>query len=295
MYSSIGAISALVMGEPLGQMMLSTKHFNGTNSTYIKFTDDFYNDFEMNLSDIHLKTNESDMMFIQIPEIIKGDPEDECAEYKCNFFNVLDKKGDIMYTVTEENGASIYLIGIMDSILRTYKPKDRTSMTVNIYDDGIAETDEPLFMIEVVSTQVNDAANKVSKLLKTKDKCGCDTYDKLLYALIDTYISAGLEMNFGHFEMMIRSLMRKASNEFEYPDFTANGNPTDYQILSLSDSLYRSPSPAISLRTANLKKQLIDAGIYSTNKTKPSHLDVFFAENPYDVLPAIFLANSEDE
>lgn len=295
MYSSIGAISALVMGEPLGQMMLSTKHFNGTNSTYIKFTDDFYNDFEMNLSDIHLKTNESDMMFIQIPEIIKGDPEDECAEYKCNFFNVLDKKGDIMYTVTEENGASIYLIGIMDSILRTYKPKDRTSMTVNIYDDGIAETDEPLFMIEVVSTQVNDAANKVSKLLKTKDKCGCDTYDKLLYALIDTYISAGLEMNFGHFEMMIRSLMRKASNEFEYPDFTINGNPTDYQILSLSDSLYRSPSPAISLRTANLKKQLIDAGIYSTNKTKPSHLDVFFAENPYDVLPAIFLANSEDE
>ena len=295
MYSSIGAISALVMGEPLGQMMLSTKHFNGTNSTYIKFTDDFYNDFEMNLSDIHLKTNESDMMFIQIPEIIKGDPEDECAEYKCNFFNVLDKKGDIMYTVSEENGASIYLIGIMESILRTYKPKDRTSMTVNIYDDGIAETDEPLFMIEVVSTQVNDAANKVSKLLKTKDKCGCDTYDKLLYALIDTYISAGLEMNFGHFEMMIRSLMRKASNEFEYPDFTFNGNPTDYQILSLSDSLYRSPSPAISLRTANLKKQLIDAGIYSTNKTKPSHLDVFFAENPYDVLPAIFLANSEDE
>jgi hypothetical protein len=295
MYSSIGAISALVMGEPLGQMMLSTKHFNGTNSTYIKFTDDFYNDFEMNLSDIHLRQTDSDMTFIQIPEIIKGDPEDECAEYKCTFFNVLDKNMNLLYTVQEENGANIYLIGIMDSILRTHKPKDRLSLTVNIYDDGITETEEPLFMIEVVSAQVNDAANKVSKLLKTKDKCGCNTYEKLLYALIDTYLGAGLEMNFGHFEMMIRSLIRKDSNDFEYPDFTENGNPTDYRILSLAESLYRSPSPAISLRTSNLKRQLIDADLYGNNKIKPSHLDIFFAENPYDVLPAIFLSDEDTE
>jgi hypothetical protein len=75
---------------------------------------------------------------------------------------------------------------------------------------------------------------------------------------------------------------------------TATGNHDDYTILYLSDSLYKSPSPAISLRTSNLKKQFIDAGLYGPNKSKPSHLDVFFAENPYDVLPAVFLANDED-
>lgn len=294
MYSSIGSISALVMGEPLGQMLLSTKHHNGTNSSYIKFTDDFYNDFEMNLSDIHLKETESEMMYINIPEIIKGDPEDDVAEYYCKYFQVLNKSGEVLYTVEEENGANIYIVGIMDTILKTAKPKARTKMCVNIYDDGIAETDEPLFMIEVVSAQANDAANKVSKLLKTKDKCGCRTYSELLYALIDTYLKAGIEMNFAHFEVMIRSLLRKASDEFAYPDFTATGNHDDYTILSLSDSLYKSPSPAISLRTSNLKKQFIDAGLYGANKSKPSHLDVFFAENPYDVLPAIFLANDED-
>lgn len=293
MYASIGSIAALVMGEPLGQMMLSTKHFNGTNSSYIKFSDDFYNDFEMNLSDIHLKEVDSDLMYIAIPEIIKGDPEDDLAEYRCKYFNVLDKHSNVLYTVEEESGANIYLVGIMETILKTYKPKDRTSLVVNIYDDGIMESDEPLFMIEVASAQANDAANKVSKLLKTKDKCGCSSYYDLLYALIDTYIGAGLEMNFAHFEVMIRTLLRKDSNDYEYPDFTAAGNKNDYKILSLSDSLYKSPSPTISLRSANLKKQIIDAGLYSSDKMKPSHLDVFFAENPYDVLPSIFLSNEE--
>lgn len=293
MYASIGSIAALVMGEPLGQMMLSTKHFNGTNSSYIKFSDDFYNDFEMNLSDVHLKEVDSDMMYIAIPEIIKGDPEDDLAEYRCTYFNVLDKHSNLLYTVEEESGANIYIIGIMETILKSYKPKDRTSMIVNIYDDGIMEADEPLFMIEVASAQANDAANKVSKLLKTKDKCGCQTYEDLLYALIDTYLGSGLEMNFAHFEVMIRTLLRKASNEMEYPDFTENGDPNDYSILSLSDSLYRSPSPTISLRSSNLKKQFIDAGLYSGDKMKPSHLDVFFAENPYDVLPAIFLSEED--
>ena len=188
----------------------------------------------------------------------------------------------------------MFIVGIMDSILKTYKIKDRTSMLVNIYDDGLAESDDPLFRVEIVSAQKSDAANRVSKLLKTKDKCGCNTYEKLLYALIDTYVGAHLIMNFAHFEMMIRSLLRKASNEFEYPDFTENGDPEDYTILSLSDALYKSPSPAISLRSANLKKQIIDASLYSNNKIKPSHLDVFFAENPYDVLPAIFLANDDE-
>ena len=64
-------------------------------------------------------------------------------------------------------------------------------------------------------------------------------------------------------------------------------------ILSLSDSLYKSPSPTISLRSSNLKKQFIDAGLYSSDKMKPSHLDVFFAENPYDVLPAIMLSDED--
>jgi hypothetical protein len=294
MYASIGSISAIVMGEPLGQMMLSTKHFNGTNSSLIKFADEFYNDFEMNLSDIHLKETESEMMYIRIPEIIRGEIDDSGAEYMCKYFEVLDKNEHLLYRVEEEGGANMFIIGSMDAILKTYKPKDRTSMLVNIYDDGLTESDEPLFMIEVVSAQVNDAANRVSKLLKTKEKCGCDTYTKLLYALIDTYNSAGIGMNFAHFEVMIRTLLRKDSNEFEYPDFTANGNPDDYKIMSLSDSLYKSPSPAISLRTSNLKKQIIDAGIYSNSKTKPSHLDVFFAENPYDVLPAIFLADDDE-
>ena len=294
MYASIGSIAALVMGEPLGQMMLSTKHSNGTNSAYIKFPDEFYNDFEMSMSDIHLKEAETDMMYIRIPEIIKGDLDDDGADYYCKYFEVLDKSQNLLYRVEEENGANILIVGIMDAIIKTYKPKDRTSMLVNIYDDGVAETEDRLFMVEVVSAQVSDASNKLSKLLRTKDKCGCRTYTELLYALIDTYLGAGIEMNFAHFEVMIRTLIRKDSNDFEYPDFTENGNPDDYKIMSLNDSLYKSPSPAISLRTANLKKQIIDAGLYSDAKIKPSHLDIFFAENPYDVLPAIYLAMDDE-
>lgn len=280
--ASIGAYAAIVMGEPLGQMMLSTKHHNGTNSHMIEFGDDFQKDFELVLSDICIKSSDTDATYISIPDIFKSDLDDDCSEYMCDHFDVLDKNHNVLYEVREKNGAKLFIIDQLDTMLRTKKVRDRTSLEVDMME---LDSDEPLFMVEVVSAQMNDAAKQVRKLIGTKDKCGCKTYTELLNALIEAYLSAGIFMNFAHFEVIIKSLLRKASDIYAFPDFGEHGDPADYQILSLNDVLYHSMSPMVCFRTANLKKQLIEAALYTNHKTKPSHLDVEFAERPAEVMP----------
>lgn len=279
--ASIGAYAAIVMGEPLGQMMLSTKHHNGTNSNNIEFDEVFYNDFELILSDICIRNSDTDAAYIRIDNIFKND-YDESSEYTCMSFDVLDKYHNVLYTVEEKNGAKFFLIDQLDTLLRSKRPKDRDTLEVDIME---LDSDSPLFMVEVASAQMNDAAKQVRRLIGTKDKCGCKTYTELLYGLIEAYLSAGIFMNFAHFEVIIKALLRKASDIYAFPDFGPNGDILDYQILSLNDALYNSLSPMICFRTANLKKQLIEASIYGEHKTKPSHLDVYFAETPADVMP----------
>lgn len=280
--ASIGAYAATVMSEPLGQMVLSTKHFNGTNSNHIEFPEEFNNDFELIMSDICLKNSESDASYIRIEGIYKDGSDDDSTEYVCNSFDVLGKNGEFMYNVADANGARMYLIDQLDAIIKTKKPADRTSLTIDF--DSI-DQESPLFMVEVASTQTMNTAKQIRKLTCTKEKCGCTTYLELFEKLVEAYLSAGILMNFAHIEMIVKSLMRKDSDLYDLPDFGPNGDPTDYRLLSLNDVLYHSLSPLTCLRTSNLKRQLVESMLYTANKTRPSHQDVIFADTPYDVIP----------
>lgn len=279
--ASIGSYAAIVIGEPLGQMMLSSKHSNKTNSGIIEFPEQFYEDFELVLSDICVKSADTNAVYINVGNIFKNDYDEDC-EYLCSSFDVLDKNMNILYTVSDKNGANMFLIDQLDTLIRSKRPKDRTNLLIDIMD---LDSDRPLFMVEVASAQKSDTAKLIRRLIGTKSKCGCKTYSDLLEKLIEAYLSAGIKMNFAHFEVIVKSLLRKASDIYAFPDFSPSGNPMDYQILSLNDALYASMSPMVCFRTSNLKKQLIEASLYSEKKTKPSHLDAFFAETPADVMP----------
>ena len=175
-------------------------------------------------------------------------------------------------------------------MIKSKKPSDRDSLMIEI--DNV-DQDLPLFMVEVASAQTMNTAKQIRKLTCTKEKCGCTTYLELFEKLVEAYLAAGILMNFAHIELIVKSLMRKASDLYDLPDFGPDGDPTDYKLLSLNDVLYHSLSPLTCLRTSNLKRQLIESTLYTVNKTRASHQDVMFADKPYDVIPDEYKATEE--
>ena len=285
--ASIGAYAATISTEPLGQMVLSTKHHNGTRSTEINLVEDYSRDFELRSTSICMMNSDTNAAYIDIPNIIKDETSDEdYTKYACMSFNVLDEDKKLLYTVYDKNNAKLFLDDSLSPMIRAKKVTDRNSLLIDM--DSI-ESDCPLFTVEVASAQMTDPSKIIKQLTATKDKCGCRTLDQINDRLGSEYIKVGIKHDFVHNEVIIKSLLRKNSDLYAYPDFGPNGDHEDYRILSVNDALYYNKSPLNCMRAANLKKQLIDPGLYSANKRSPSHIDAMFAEKLSDILPDKYL------
>ena len=137
--------------------------------------------------------------------------------------------------------------------------------------------------MEIKNKELTRPIKNINKLLNTNDKVGCKTLDEVVQMLGRMKLEAGIKYDFVHGEMMIRELLRKKSNELEFPDWSFNGDWDDYQILRLNDALFKNPSPTISLSYGYLRKQLLSPEFYE--KTAVSHLDPLFVENLAEILP----------
>ena len=142
--------------------------------------------------------------------------------------------------------------------------------------------DEGLFSIEIKSAESTEPTKLLKKLLNTKDHAGCKTLAEVCQRFADLKIQSGHPYNCVHAEMVIRGMLRKASNIYETPDFGPNGDPEDYQILRIDDSLYHNPSPFVSLTYGFVKKQITSPQFYK--KSAPSQLDPLFAPTIGDII-----------
>jgi len=111
---------------------------------------------------------------------------------------------------------------------------------------------------------------------------GAKTIDDVCQKMAEYLMKAGINYDLVHAEMIIRALVRKKSNDLEFPDFTRNGNHEDYQIMRLNAALFRNPSPTVSISTGYLRKQLLSPEFYK--KDKPSYLDPLFVDKLSDVI-----------
>ena len=281
--ASIGAYAATITTEPLGQMVLSTKHHNGTRSTEIDLNEEYMNDFELRSTSICMINSDTNAAYIDIDNIIKDETSDEdYTKYACTSFSVLDENRKFLYEVHDKNNAKFFLDDSLLPLIKAKKLSERNSLTIEM--DSL-ESECPLFTVEVASAQMTDPSKIIKQLTATKDKCGCRTLDQINDRLGSEYIKVGIRHDFVHNEVIIKSLLRKNSDLYEYPDFGPNGDHTDYRILSVNDALFYNKSPLNCLRASNLKRQLIEPSLYSKNKRAPSHIDAMFAEKLSDILP----------
>jgi hypothetical protein len=263
--------------EPIGQGILSTKHSQYTSSDEIDFGEDFYKNFDVVSSEITLSDGVEDGLLIQLGPVQVEETDDGDAYY-VEFFDLVDYNGELKAHVQEEHGFSMYLAPAMVLAWKTMKDKPIPVARFDEEDDATT-----LFNIEVKSKAATQSLQLILGALDSKDHLGCThDVDGLCQKFARIMIDAGIKYNLVHFEMIIRSLMRKKDNELEYPSFGPNDDHDDYTILRLTSSLSKNPSPMIRLSTGWLKKSLIGTGLYKASR--PSHLDAFFVPLLNDII-----------
>lgn len=280
--ASAGAYAGIVETEPLKQRTLKTKHVNQTDSEIIAFNEEFNRDFEFLGTDIVLKDvtdadETAEAKYLKIDEIFKED-QDDTPVYYCKRYSIVDAKEHMIYNVEPTQEIKMYFSKSLMSLLKKSKSKE---MLILSYDD--IDPSDCIFTVDVSTTDNSDSVARIKSLINTKGACANTTIDELCNNMLEAKIESKIFIDAVHDEMIIRGLIRKRSNIYAQPDFGPNGDPDDYMILSLGDSLYNSASPLESLRQTNLRRQLLDPRFMK--KHAPSPVDPLFAPILADVLP----------
>ena len=274
--ASAGAYAATKITEPMGQIVLSSKHLQVTTSTGIQFDPEFYNVFEINSNEVTVRDDSpvDEDLYLILGDVAIEEGEDS-IDYYCETFDLVDGLMKTVVHAAENNGAKLYLSKQLADIYLKMKDKKKP-ISMNAFDDDSSI----IFNVEVKNKELTQPIRNMNRLLNTVDHAGCHTIDEFLHTFCRNMIDAGIKYPMVHAEMMLRGLLRKKSNELEEPDWTANGDINDYKILRLNDALFKNPSVAISLTYGYLRKTLKSVEFYQ--KEAPSTLDPFFAERLSD-------------
>lgn len=279
---SAGCYAATKETEYLGQAVLSTKHSQQTDSTPVEFPESFNNDFEIISTEILLNTtggdDGDDSKYLVFDEVFKEDDDEDIINYYVYGFKVVDDKSNLMYEVSENNGLKLYMTGSTYNLYKKYSVKKNSAIPLEEFE----EIEEAIFDVEIKSAETTEPTKLLKKLLNNKDRGGCDTIDQICQKFAELKLQSGHPYNAVHHEMIIRNMLRKKSNKYEFPDFGPDGDHEDYQILRIDDALYNSPSPLISLCHGHLKKQLLSPQFYQ--KDAPSYIDPLFAPVLADII-----------
>lgn len=267
---SAGSYASTKGSNPLGQYVLSSKHYQGTESTTISFPEEFNEIFELNSTEIGLNDSPAndDELFIVLDDVLleKNDDKDY---YFVKSFQMVDTKGKTVYKIAEDNDSSMYL---SERLVRYYKrlknPKHPIPLDAVVDDD-----DTTLFQIEIKSKRLTDPIRTIEKILN-KENTSSNSLSSICQKLAETFIDIGIIINLVHIETIVRGLIRKKSNVLEYPDWSKNGDPTDVCVQTVNTGLKSNPSALVSMSYGYLKQQLVGPELYE--KTAPSHLDARF-------------------
>lgn len=270
---SVGSYAATKASNPLGQKVLSSKHYQGTDSSIIEFNDDFNDLFELNSTEITLLDNpkNEDELYLILDDVFVEQSDDvDC--YFVKHFKIVNRKGEVFYNVSENNGSNLYMSELLTSIYKKLKVKTSPIPL----DEFIDDEDAVLFVVEIKNKELTEPIKAIERVLNKKNTA-TNSLSEICQMLAERFIEIGIIVNLVHIETTVKGLIRKKSNILEYPDWSRNGDPNDYMILPVDSGLRNNPSALVSLSYGYIRSQLISPEFYE--KTKPSHLDALFVRD----------------
>lgn len=270
---SVGSYAATKGSNPLGQIVLSSKHYQGTESSTISFSEEFNDLFEINSTEISVSDNPSneEELYLLLDNV-QIEQDDDKDYYYTKAFKVIDRKGKLVYNIGEDHGSNMYLSERLTKIYTGLRGKITPIPLESVIDDD----DSTLFVVEIKSKELTEPIKLIEKILSKKNTSENSLSD-ICQMLAESFIDIGININLVHIETIIKGLIRKKSNILEYPDWSRNGDPKDVCIIPVGNGLKNNPSALVSLSYGYIRQQLISPELYE--KDAPSHLDALFVRD----------------
>lgn len=268
--ASVGSYAATKGSNPLGQIVLSSKHYQGTESSIITFPEEFNDIFDLTSTEITLSDNpkNEDQLFLILDEVLT-EKNDDKDYFFTKQFRMVDAKGQTVYTISEDHESSLYL---SDRLVKYYKKMKNPKKPIPL-DDIADDDDATIFQVEIKNKELTEPIRMIERILN-KENTSKRTLSEICQALAEGFIEIGIQINLVHIEALIKGLIRRKSNILKYPDWSMNGDPSDVTVLTVNTGLKSNPSALVSLSYGYLKQQLISPELYE--KEAASHLDARF-------------------
>lgn len=265
-----GSYAAAISGNKVQQDTLSVKHLQTTNSIKIEFPEKFYDIFKIDSSIIIIdpyEIEEPDRWKIKINtnNLVEED-QLEFNSYTSEII-LVDKKTEEEFVLSEKNGGDIFLY---QDIIESFSQKNNFIEL----DIGTIEDETMLGLIIVENDEITKPLKNLQKLLDNKEHFGCgNDIDEVMNKTADLIIDSGINVMLVHFAMIIKNLVRKEEDIYQYPNFSLSKDQK-YTILRLTDALVNNPSLTTGLSSQNLRTQLSNPISYM--KHGKSSTDYYF-------------------
>lgn len=271
---SVGSYAATKSSNPLGQQVLSSKHYQGSDSVTIEFDDSFNDIFELDSTNINVSDNpkeEIEDMYLILSDVLTEENDDVNYLY-VEHFDIADRAGKTLYHIAENNHCKMYF---SEELTKYYQKMKNKNLPIPL-DAVIDDDDSVLFGIEARSKELTDPIRMVSQVLSSKNTSS-HTLSEICQMMAESFMDFGIYINLVHLETIIRSLVRRKTDVSEFPDWSRNGDPDDYTVLTIDGGFKKNPSPLIRLSYGYIKQALTSPDLYE--KTAPSHLDAYFVRD----------------
>lgn len=296
----IGALAAAMTTEPVSQNVLSTKHLNRTDSEIITFKDGFDSIFILNSNEIFTKLDiekplRSFNIIIDKDSILSLSADDEDLEmnkYVLSFKVKDTSNGEIIDISTNGDKKPLFLSPELRSYMSEFCDENSDkyiinlgklneyAATLNLNNEEDEEDDEKddfqlrLFILEIINNEATKPFYEIMNLFKNYNGREEDTIEWLNQRIFDKLLDAGINQPAVFSQILIKPLLRKASNKLEYPNFNGVRSAQDYQILNIQNAFVYNPSVLIGLASISVEKQLEKPSTFK--KKAPGFMDPFF-------------------
>ena len=279
-----GKIAAELLSSIYTQMLLSAKHLLESSVIEMKWNNEFYDIFELNLNMISVQEDiELDGYYMILDSNkFSSDEEDDSEDSGIQYeeftpsFDIKYPNGNIItfHTAEEDN---IYLTEDLNRLLRSKKAKENEDGTYIVSLEQLRNI-PVVFTVKIQNKELQRTLERSKHIIDREKDTSSFTKDEIVKEFISANTDGGINVSAIHLETILSNQMRDPDDILSMPDWTKKNAP--YKILTLGSALNNSPSITVNLEYQRIGKTLISP--LSTKKRKPSVFDLYFMEKPQD-------------
>lgn len=285
-----GKIAAELLSSIYTQMLLSAKHLLESSVIEMKWNQEFYDLFELNLNMISVDQDVDTTGMFMILDSSKfdssDDDDDESSdisydEYTPSFDIVYPDGTRVTFHTAEED--NIYLTEDLNKLLKSKRVKEDDGVYTVALD--VLKSIPVVFTVKIQNKELQRTLERSKHIIDRDKDTSSFTKDEIVREFITANTEGGINVNAIHLEVIIANQIRNPDDILEMPNWSLPHAP--YKILTLSSALNNSPSITVNLEFQRIGKTLVSP--LSTKKTKASVFDLYFMEKPQE-----YMVNAKD-